>query len=746
MSYSELSNPYDFANPVTEEKLFAGRSDELKEIRYYLNHGAKTNKPINLSLIGDRAAGKTSLLNMIEIEASKLNFLTVRIDLDEGDKESQLQFFYKIFDSIFNSAINDNYFGGVGGAIFDEYLNQTSAYTVSNNIEFRPFLFPIQFAKAMDAGRTDVLTSESNFKRDLETINKEVNKSIILLFDECNVLSESRVLLEKIRNIFMNKTNYMLVFTGTKELFPVIDEIFSPIIRQFKKITVDEYKDIEDTEICVSKPLLDIGIEPSDIFENSTFRELHNISEGKPYEIQLICHNMFKKIQEGITDSMTLNHSVLEDVRLELETSQDLAKRPKLYEIKSFNKESLQHLNYLSKSLKRSTSTEILNLEYLIYGNTRVTKADFKTSYDKFIDKGILFINPEGRLDFFGDDFDKLYTKYYAREAGVQFEFNYYNLESNYYRGIRDLLHPTNSHLSLNRDNDLVHQTIDYFLNKTATINADLSTVMTIYTILFQFRKDEIIHIEMPFNLNGTNFFIHLFFDDKDAAKKVVDFQNEFEKRVKDNGTNITLNSLIINKLQIPSRVELVKKIQALHSNSITKDVIKYHGVRFPIEHIESLLEENDERENIVLAHCNAIWELDFNGKRQFCSIENYNVVNMGYIYMINLLLEEAKYCSDFVTSSLEYNKFHLSLNTFNRSVIEIMTGNLNAIQTNMDRVITLAKDYQESTNTVDSTSCSCLLIPSRTGDGDITFIEVENPELIQTALDVKAYFKSFKI
>ena len=55
MNYSELINPYDFANPVTEEKLFAGRSDELREIKYYLKHGAKTNKPINLSLIGDRA-------------------------------------------------------------------------------------------------------------------------------------------------------------------------------------------------------------------------------------------------------------------------------------------------------------------------------------------------------------------------------------------------------------------------------------------------------------------------------------------------------------------------------------------------------------------------------------------------------------------------------------------------------------------------------------------------------------------
>ena len=278
MDYSALRNPYDFANPVTDESLFAGRLSQLKEITYYLNLGSQTDKPINLSLIGDRAAGKTSLLNMIEIYAKRFEYLTVRIDLDEGDKSSQLNFFFKVFDSIVNSAFEEGYFGGYSGSIFNEYLNQISSYTVTDDIEFKPFLFPIQYAKALEAGRSDVITSEINFKKDLDTIKKEVGKSIILLFDECNVLSDSRILLEKIRNIFMNKSNYMLVFTGTKDLFPVIDDIFSPIIRQFKKINVVEYKDVKETEVCVNQPLEDIGLVPNEVFSYSTYSELHKIS------------------------------------------------------------------------------------------------------------------------------------------------------------------------------------------------------------------------------------------------------------------------------------------------------------------------------------------------------------------------------------------------------------------------------------------------------------------------------------
>ena len=49
---------------------------------------------------------------------------TLTIDLDEGDKDTQMQFFFKVFDSILNSALDKDYFGGHTGKIYDEYLNK----------------------------------------------------------------------------------------------------------------------------------------------------------------------------------------------------------------------------------------------------------------------------------------------------------------------------------------------------------------------------------------------------------------------------------------------------------------------------------------------------------------------------------------------------------------------------------------------------------------------------------------------
>jgi len=75
MDLSKLPNPYDFANPITDPHLFAGREKEMEEIRYYLDYASKSSRPINLAILGPRASGKTSVLNMIEHEAKKRGLL-----------------------------------------------------------------------------------------------------------------------------------------------------------------------------------------------------------------------------------------------------------------------------------------------------------------------------------------------------------------------------------------------------------------------------------------------------------------------------------------------------------------------------------------------------------------------------------------------------------------------------------------------------------------------------------------------
>jgi AAA+ ATPase superfamily predicted ATPase len=236
MDIAKLHNPYDFANPVSETASFVGRRDERDDIRYYLDQARTAPRPINIALLGARAAGKTSLLNITEILAKERDFCTVRIDLDEGDVATQIAFFFKLFDSVLTAACHAGAYGGRFAKTYDTYLDIVSSYRIPDDKTFCPFLFPIQYARAMAAGNLNIHVSDQNLRTDLTAVSEELKHHLLVLVDEGNVLAKSRVHLEKLRNIFMNLSGYMLVLTGTPDLFPVMDDVFSPIVRQFKKI------------------------------------------------------------------------------------------------------------------------------------------------------------------------------------------------------------------------------------------------------------------------------------------------------------------------------------------------------------------------------------------------------------------------------------------------------------------------------------------------------------------------------
>jgi hypothetical protein len=419
MDYSTVPNPYDFASPVSDLLLFAGRSKELEEIRYYLNLAKTADRPINIALLGDRASGKTSLLNMADAEARKRDLCSVRVDLDEDDAKTQLSFFHKLFDAILTACCDLGAYEGIAGKTYQTYLDVVYSLEVPEEKTFCPFLFPMQYARAMSKGNSELPISEPAFKRDLETLRKVLGKPILVLFDEGNVLSHARVQLQKLRNIFMNTPGFMLVMTGTPELFPAMDEVFSPIIRQFRKIEVAAFKSREETSACIRNPLEKIGVtDISTLLHQSTIREVHQLSGGRPYEIQLVCHSMFKRVQENKAQMMNLNFAVLEDVRNALETSQDITiRRIPLY-VRTAKKTQLRALQRLTACDGKASFDQVWAMEYILHGRDIWTPERLRAEYEALIQAGVLS-GENGKIIFAGDYFDRLYTKYLARESGI---------------------------------------------------------------------------------------------------------------------------------------------------------------------------------------------------------------------------------------------------------------------------------------------------------------------------------------
>jgi hypothetical protein len=312
-------NPYNFQVPVSEPKAFAGRKSQREEIEYYLDQASKT-RPTNIAIIGPRAAGKTSLLNMIERDASERGIVAVRINFDESHARSQLRFFFKIFDALLSEVLkqrrasnDERCFGGRGGRFYELYIQCISNFERVSPDELELF-FPNLYASAMKAGNDDrMVVPSSLFEDDLQRIAREVGRPIALIMDECNVLAQNREILQAMRGMFQNLDRYMLVLTGTNEMFPVIDDVYSPVGRGFKRISLEGFVSPSDTFACMERPCVAHGVsaEVLDLFRPRKddsgeervppqLADLHMFTAGNPHEIQLACHFMFRDLQERV--------------------------------------------------------------------------------------------------------------------------------------------------------------------------------------------------------------------------------------------------------------------------------------------------------------------------------------------------------------------------------------------------------------------------------------------------------------
>ena len=309
-------NPYNFQVPVSRAGAFAGRASERREIKYYLDQALKT-RPTNLAVIGPRAAGKTSLLNMIELDARARGIVAVRVNFDEDHARSQLHFFSKIFDALVSEIVKQprvldgkKCFGGSGGRLMELYTQCVASYERADFGDLE-LVFPNFIAAAMAKQGRDVSVPQSFFVDDLVRIATEVGRPIALIMDECNIVVRNQSILQAMRHMFQNLEQYMLVMTGTEQMFPVIDEVYSPVGRGFKRISVVGFSDPRDTFACMERPCVEHGVSLG-ILEGfkpksakgdkdecpAELGDLHEFTSGNPHEIQLACHFMFRNLQE----------------------------------------------------------------------------------------------------------------------------------------------------------------------------------------------------------------------------------------------------------------------------------------------------------------------------------------------------------------------------------------------------------------------------------------------------------------
>jgi len=410
-------NPYNFVNPVSDEDRFADREEELNEIQYYLAQ-ADADTYYQIAIIGSRASGKSSLLNRVESISAEEAHLPVKISLSTSIVESQLRFFKEILDSIMAEGVDQ---GVIGDSLLEKFRQKVEGLDLDVEASLG---YSSTYVRAKQSQDSQPDIPQRVLRDDLENLYEKASESgissIVLLLDEADLLAENTAVLQKLRNIFSDITGFNLILCGTEEMFGSMNDVFSPMSRSFKKIGLGPFQDPEKTQECVKGPLSESEI---DDLDDQSITEVHDISGGSPYEINLICHYMYKRYQEGDSE-ISLTPNVLDDVAEELDRIRQSGHHEISDDIKRLMPNQLQILVSLLEfpEVPKDWLVEFSLLdqaETLEPDSLTSNKENKRYSIESLIEEGIIEENANGDLTFAGSDFDQTYLKYYAAAEGV---------------------------------------------------------------------------------------------------------------------------------------------------------------------------------------------------------------------------------------------------------------------------------------------------------------------------------------
>jgi hypothetical protein len=299
-----MQNPYNFTRPVQTYEFLGGRERELNEVKYYINLN-RSGGSYHLAVQGNRASGKTSLLNVVQsLYRNEQDILMVRVDLNVDLVTSEYLFFREIFSNIIGEGLKRGMYvwpskleqPGRPKKFLHDHNEPLFFYEIRRDGTIdEKLLFPDSYISAAKQNKLDLPIPQriviEGFRTLINGFSQRGIKVIILLIDECDLLSKNTALIQKQRNIIDSLSGYMYILSGTNRMFPEMDKVFSPFRRQFVTIKVDKFAHLSQAVECVQKPL---EADEKSLFDDETIGRIFSLSNGMPYKINILCHFMYE--------------------------------------------------------------------------------------------------------------------------------------------------------------------------------------------------------------------------------------------------------------------------------------------------------------------------------------------------------------------------------------------------------------------------------------------------------------------
>jgi hypothetical protein len=253
------ANQFQYAGAITAKEQFFDREEELTDAvvvcEQILNGGTG-----GVLVLGGRGTGKTSFLYELERRLVERKIATGKISLDLSmvREDGEPRFFKLILDDLTNAAEAAELINKETATKVRQILQ--GVITKVESLEFSAFGLGV-VAKAAQGEHQAALPYAilrdglKDLYRILRPRENGRKPGAILMLDEGDNLTENKVLLQVLRNVFQEVRGMGLVIAGTSRLLSGVSEVFSPIPRFFRKIDLGPFPTDEDVRLALSKPV-----------------------------------------------------------------------------------------------------------------------------------------------------------------------------------------------------------------------------------------------------------------------------------------------------------------------------------------------------------------------------------------------------------------------------------------------------------------------------------------------------------
>ena len=374
-----IDNPFARQH-LKDVSLLSGEEHQntLRDIKRLLNLSRAKSNSRSILISGDRGTGKTSMLKLIENEASNFDCITVSYFLSDHYKDKTIQFFDELYNLLFKRCLRSD-------ILIDEVVAAQTAIAKGElpddqrkwvfNFVRKYLEYKIQTDRPINLLAEDI---SADFELIIDELRRKddlgANVKLTIIIDEAQRIFDNPKILNIIRHLIQEEIGVTFILASQiVHDDSVIRQVFDRVDRAFRVYELKHFSSDEDVKDYIDKSLKSVGWKDKDILLNiqkldTLITGIYRLTNGKPEFINGILEKMFDRVQNGIDRKLRLNDKILIEIAGHIESSSpdsnDYGSGPhfnlsRAAYIAALKGDHLKWFRYLSKSQFRSTPNEV---------------------------------------------------------------------------------------------------------------------------------------------------------------------------------------------------------------------------------------------------------------------------------------------------------------------------------------------------------------------------------------------------